>query len=130
MLRWRKHLTRTDRSAWLSDLRPPARPTSSPASSRRSSAKSSASRPMWGMAPHRAGELFNMMAGIKLTPVHYKGGGETLKDLVSGEVKVMFSTIPPVLGFVKEGSLRGIATTGAKRDNVLPDLPTIAESGL
>jgi len=83
-----------------------------------------------GTATHLAGELFNMMAGIKLTPVHYKGGGETLKDLVSGQVKVMFSTIPPVLGFIKVGSLRGIATTGAKRDNALPDLPTIAESGL
>jgi tripartite-type tricarboxylate transporter receptor subunit TctC len=62
--------------------------------------------------------------------VHYKGGGETLKDLLSGEMKIMFSTIPPVLGFVKEGKLRGIATTGSKRDSALPDLPTIAESGV
>jgi tripartite-type tricarboxylate transporter receptor subunit TctC len=62
--------------------------------------------------------------------VHYKGGGDTLKDLLSGEMKVMFSTIPPVLPFVKDGRLRGIATTAAKRDMALPELPTIAESGV
>ena len=83
-----------------------------------------------GTATHLAAELFSVSAGVKMTPVHYKGGGETLKDLLSGQVKVMFSTIPPVLGFVKEGQLRGIATTGPKRDKVLPDLPTVAESGL
>ena len=63
-------------------------------------------------------------------PVHYKGGGETVKDLLSGEMKIMFSTIPPVLGFVKDGRLRGLATTGSKRDQVLPELPTIAEAGV
>lgn len=83
-----------------------------------------------GTATHLAAELFNSTAGVKLMPVHYKGGGETLKDLLSGEMKIMFSTIPPVLGFVKEGKLRGIATTGLKRDSALPDLPTIAESGV
>ena len=61
--------------------------------------------------------------------MHYKGGGETLKDLLSGQVKVMFSTIPPVLGFVRDGRLRGLATTPPKRDPALPDLPTIAEFG-
>lgn len=81
-------------------------------------------------ATHFAAELFNMMAGVKMMPVHYKGGGETIKDLVSGEVKVMFSTIPPVLGFVRDGSLRGLGTTGPKRDAALPDLPTIAEAGV
>jgi tripartite-type tricarboxylate transporter receptor subunit TctC len=83
-----------------------------------------------GTATHLAAELFSTTAGIKMTPVHYKGGGETIKDLLSGQVKVMFSTIPPVLGFVKEGKLRGIATSGPKRDKVLPELPTVAESGL
>jgi tripartite-type tricarboxylate transporter receptor subunit TctC len=83
-----------------------------------------------GTATHLTGELFNLMAGTRLVAVHYKGGGETLKDLVSGQVKVMFSTIPPVLGFVKDATLRGLATTGLKRDSALPDLPTIAESGL
>jgi tripartite-type tricarboxylate transporter receptor subunit TctC len=83
-----------------------------------------------GTSTHLGAELFNSMAGTKLMPVHYKGGGETIKDLLSGEMKIMFSTIPPVLGFVKDGRLRGIATTGAKRDSALPDLPTVAESGL
>ena len=83
-----------------------------------------------GTATHLAAELFNSMAGTKLMPVHYKGGGETIKDLLSGEMKIMFSTIPPVLGFVKDGRLRGIATTGSKRDPLLPELPTIAEAGV
>ena len=83
-----------------------------------------------GTATHLAAELFNVMAGLKMIPVHYKGGGETIKDLVSGQVKVMFSTIPPVLGFVRNGTLRGLATAGPKRDRTLPDLPTVAESGL
>jgi tripartite-type tricarboxylate transporter receptor subunit TctC len=83
-----------------------------------------------GTATHLAAELFNMTTGVKMTPVHYKGGGETIKDLLSGQVKVMFSTIPPVLSFVRDGRLRGLATTAPKRDNALPDLPTIAEAGL
>jgi tripartite-type tricarboxylate transporter receptor subunit TctC len=83
-----------------------------------------------GTSTHLAAELFNSMAGTKLMPVHYKGGGETIKDLLSGEMKLMFSTIPPVLGFVKDGRLRGLATSGAKRDPVLPELPTIAEAGV
>jgi tripartite-type tricarboxylate transporter receptor subunit TctC len=83
-----------------------------------------------GTATHLTSELFNLMAGTRLAPVHYKGGGDTLKDLASGEVKVMFSSIAPVLAFVQQGRLIGLATTGPKRDRALPDLPTIAESGL
>ena len=83
-----------------------------------------------GTATHLAAELFDAKTGVKMTPVHYKGGGETIKDLLSGEVKIMFSSISPVLEFVKQGKLRGLATTGPKRDPVLPDLPTLAEAGL
>ena len=83
-----------------------------------------------GTSTHLAAELFNTTAGIKLTPVHYRGGGDTIKDLISGRMPIMFSTIPPVLGFVRDGQLRGIATTGSKRDFVLPELPTFVESGM
>ena len=83
-----------------------------------------------GSATHLASELFDLMAGIKMRPVHYKGGGETIKDLLTGEVKVMFSSIAPVLGFIREGKMLGIATTGLKRDATLPELPTVAEAGL
>src|SRR5262249_31731527 len=83
-----------------------------------------------GTATHLTSELFCMMAGVKLTPVQYRGGGEAAKDLLSGQVKVMFSSIAPVLEHVKSGSLRGIATTGPKREAARPELPTVAESGL
>ena len=65
-----------------------------------------------GSATHLTSELFNMAAGIKTIPVHYRGGGDTVKDLLSGEVKMMFSSIAPVQDFVKDGRLIGIATTG------------------
>jgi tripartite-type tricarboxylate transporter receptor subunit TctC len=83
-----------------------------------------------GTSTHLTNELFNLMAGVKLTSVQYRGGGDVTADLLSGQVKVMFATIPPVLPFIRNGLLRAIATTGPKRDSVLPDLPTIAESGL
>src|SRR6478736_2479644 len=68
-----------------------------------------------GSATHLTSELFNMAAGIK--------------TLLSGEVKMMFSSIAPVQDFVRDGRLVGLATTGPKRDPAFPDLPTIAESG-
>jgi len=83
-----------------------------------------------GTATHLAGELFSQASNVKMVPVHYKGGGETIRDLLSGQVKLMFSSIPPVLGLVREGKLIGLATTGSKRDATLPTLPTIEESGL
>jgi tripartite-type tricarboxylate transporter receptor subunit TctC len=83
-----------------------------------------------GTAPHLAAELFNLHAGTKLAPVHYRGGAEPIRDVLSGEIKVMFSTFPPVLGFIADGKLRGIATTGPERAEALPNLPTVAESGL
>jgi tripartite-type tricarboxylate transporter receptor subunit TctC len=83
-----------------------------------------------GTATHLAIELFNSMAGVKIRPVHYKGGGDTIRDLVTGEVKLMFATIAPILEYVRNGALRGIATTGPKRDSALPDLPTMIEAGL
>jgi tripartite-type tricarboxylate transporter receptor subunit TctC len=83
-----------------------------------------------GSATHLASELCNMMAGTKLGPVHYRGGGDALKDLLSGEVKVMISSIAPVLSFIRNGQLTGLATTGPKRDDAIPELPTLSEAGL
>jgi len=83
-----------------------------------------------GTTTDLAGELFNLTADVKLTPVPYKGGGETTKDLLSGQIKVMFSPIPPVLPYIQDGRLRGIASTGLRRSSVVPNLPTIAEEGL
>ena len=83
-----------------------------------------------GTANHLANELFNMMAGIKLTSVQYRGGGEVVKDLVSGQLKVMFAPIPTVLSFIQSGQLRAVATTGIARDKLMPDLPTVTESGV
>ena len=82
-----------------------------------------------GSATHLNNELFDMVAGITTTPVHYRGGGETVKDLLSGQVKMMFSSIAPVQQFVRDGRLIGLATTGPKRDPAFPDLPTVAELG-
>lgn len=82
-----------------------------------------------GSATHLNNEYFDMVAGIKTTPVHYRGGGDAAKDLLSGQVKMMFSSIAPVQQFVKDGRLLALATTGPKRDPAFPDVPTIAESG-
>jgi tripartite-type tricarboxylate transporter receptor subunit TctC len=82
-----------------------------------------------GSSSHLCTELFNLTAGIKTTPVHYRGGGDSVKDLMQGEIKMIFATIAPVQQLVKDGKLIGLATTGLKRDASFPELPTIAESG-
>ena len=81
-----------------------------------------------GSATHLNSEFFNIEAGVKMNPVHYKGGSDTVRDLLTGQVKVMFSSIAPVQELVKDGRLIGIATTGPKRDPQFPNLPTIAET--
>jgi tripartite-type tricarboxylate transporter receptor subunit TctC len=83
-----------------------------------------------GTSPHLTGELFNMMAGVKLAHIPYKGSSEAVADLLAGRVLVTFSPASTVLPHIKSGTLRGLATTGAKRANAAPDLPTVAESGL
>jgi len=83
-----------------------------------------------GTPPHLAGELFKSMAGVDMTHVPYKGGGPALNDLLGGQIGVYFSGISSALPYVKEGRLRGVAVTSAKRTAVMPELPTVAESGL
>jgi tripartite-type tricarboxylate transporter receptor subunit TctC len=79
---------------------------------------------------HLAAELFNSMAGTKMTHVPYKGGGPANTALVSGEVSCYFGSISGSLPHVKAGRLRSLAVTGIKRSSALPALPTIAEAGL
>jgi tripartite-type tricarboxylate transporter receptor subunit TctC len=83
-----------------------------------------------GTTAHLAGELFKKMAGVNLVSVPYKGGGPAVIDLIAGHVQVYFSTIPAALAQVQAGRLRGIAVTAAKRVSLIPDVPTVAESGL
>lgn len=83
-----------------------------------------------GTPPHLAGELFKSMAGVDMVHVPYKGGGPALTDLLAGQVGIYFSGISSALPFVREGRLRGIAVTSARRTAVMPEMPTIAESGL
>ena len=83
-----------------------------------------------GTVTHLAAEMFSARTSTKLIPVHYKGGGDLLRDVLSGELKVTFSTIPPVREFIMNGQLTGIATTGSGRDFSLPDMPTFSGSGV
>ena len=80
-----------------------------------------------GSAGHLAGELFNMMAGVSLVHVPYRGNGPALAGLLGGEVQVVFPTPPSSIEFIRTGKLRGLATTGAARTPALPDMPTVAE---
>jgi tripartite-type tricarboxylate transporter receptor subunit TctC len=83
-----------------------------------------------GSMTHLAGALFASMAGVQLTHVPYRGTEKSMIDLMQGRIEVLFGTIPPSLPLVREGKLRALATTGPKRNAMLPDLPTLAEAGL
>jgi tripartite-type tricarboxylate transporter receptor subunit TctC len=80
-----------------------------------------------GSAPHMAGELFNVMAGVNMVHVPYRGQGPALTDLLGGQVQVLFATTPGTTDYVKTGKLRGLAVTTAARAQVLPDLPTVGD---
>jgi tripartite-type tricarboxylate transporter receptor subunit TctC len=81
-----------------------------------------------GGITHLASELFNMMAGTKMTHVPYKGTGPAMNDLLGGQIQLMFGAMPAMVPQVKTNRLRGIAVTTTKRNNAVPDVPTIAES--
>ncbi|HEY3641691.1 MAG TPA: tripartite tricarboxylate transporter substrate binding protein [Xanthobacteraceae bacterium] len=83
-----------------------------------------------GTVGHLAGELFATTAGLKLTHVPYKGTGPAITDLLGGHIPMMFTPIPTAHGQAESGLLRALAVTSARRSSLLPDLPTVAESGL
>ena len=78
---------------------------------------------------HVNGELFNQMAGVNITHVPYKGASPAMIDLRGGRVTYMGTSLASASQFIKEGKIRGIATTGAQRSRLLPDVPTVAEQG-
>ena len=83
-----------------------------------------------GTSIHMSGEMFKSLANINITHIPYKGSAPAINDLLGGQVMMMFDNIPSALPHIKAGKLRALATTGAKRDPSLPELPTISEAGL
>jgi tripartite-type tricarboxylate transporter receptor subunit TctC len=83
-----------------------------------------------GSFQHLGGELFKQMAGVDIQHVPYKGGGPAMLDVIGGHMKLMFSSLVQTTPHIKSGKLRAIAVGGLKRSPVLPDVPTVAESGV
>ena len=83
-----------------------------------------------GSSPHMAGELLGAQLGIKQNHIPYKGENPALIDTIGGQVPIMYGNISAVLGQIKAGRLRAIANTGAQRSPLLPEVPTVAESGV
>lgn len=82
-----------------------------------------------GTGIHMAGELFKNIAGVVIQHVPYKGAAPAMTALMAGEVDVMFNAVPPTFPHIKSGKVRALAVGGAKRSRLLPDVPTIRESG-
>ena len=83
-----------------------------------------------GTNPHIAGELFNLLAGVNIIAVQFKGGGPADTALIAGDVGVTFGNVSQEIGHVKSGRMRALAVTSAKRIAAMPELPTVAESGV
>jgi tripartite-type tricarboxylate transporter receptor subunit TctC len=83
-----------------------------------------------GNLQHLAGEMFCQMAGVKITHVPYKGGGAAINDVLANQIAMNFASSPASVPFVRAERLRGVAFTGLKRTEQLPDVPTLHESGL
>ena len=83
-----------------------------------------------GSSVHISGELFKSMTGVQMTHIPYKGRQFAIPDLVGGSIQLMFDNMPSALPMAKEGKIRAVAQTSAKRSPSAPDVPTISESGL
>ncbi len=83
-----------------------------------------------GTSIHMSGEMFKHLTKVDIVHIPYKGSAPAVSDLLGGQVMMMFDNIPSALPHIKTGKLRALAVTGAKRDPLLPDVPTVAESGV
>ena len=83
-----------------------------------------------GSPQHLSGELFQMLGGIKMTHVPYKGGGPATQAVLAGETEIFFAGMPPALPQVRAGKLKALAVTSARRSPAAPEVPTVAEAGL
>ncbi len=83
-----------------------------------------------GGSPHLSGELFNSMAQVDVRHVPYKGSAPAMTDLIGGQVQLMYDNLPSAMGQIKSGAVKALAVTTATRVPMLPDVPTVAESGL
>jgi tripartite-type tricarboxylate transporter receptor subunit TctC len=83
-----------------------------------------------GTSIHLSGELFKQSTGVEMPHVPYRGSGPAINDLIGGQVDIMFDNLPSSIEHAKAGSLRALAVTSAKRSPAMPDVPTLAESGL
>jgi len=81
-----------------------------------------------GTSVHLSGELFMAMTGIKMIHVPYRGAGPALTDLIAGTVDVMFDNLPSSIEFIKSGKLRALGVTTDKRNEALPDVPTVTDT--
>ena len=83
-----------------------------------------------GTSIHMSGEMFKSLTGVNITHIPYKGSAPAMTDLLGGQVMMMFDNIPSAIPHIKSGKLKALATTGSKRDPLLPELPTLAEAGV
>ncbi len=83
-----------------------------------------------GTSTHLAGELFNVMAGVRLVHVPYAGSPQAVTDLIAGRISALFAPASAVLQPIEQGRLKALATAGARRAGIMPNLPTMAEAGL
>jgi tripartite-type tricarboxylate transporter receptor subunit TctC len=94
------------------------------------SGKYSYAQPSTGSTPHLSGELFKLQYGLDLVTVPFNGASLAVNSTLAGHTPIAFTALPPAIANIREGNLRGLAVTAAKRSAALPDVPTMAEAGV